>query len=116
MTKKDHSKDIIAYYVQGMHPNEIAARLLLDISTVDSVIEIYESRTREQEKGQESIDFLENELRRGITCLSEKMEVLFSERQFEEFNKSCSNWLEAIKTYSTIIDNKINFKNIEEKK
>jgi hypothetical protein len=46
MVSQEVSDTIVAYHEGGMHLQEIAARLLLDIATVREAIEEYEKRIK----------------------------------------------------------------------
>jgi len=106
MVNKDYSKDIIENYEKGMHPNEIAARLLLDVNMVMETIQKYEEGSKKEMEKEAGRSFIEAELKKGIISLSEKMEVLFQERHFEDYNKAYENWLDSIRTYIGILENK----------
>ncbi|HOP08793.1 MAG TPA: hypothetical protein PK718_08425 [Candidatus Methanofastidiosa archaeon] len=103
MPKRDQSKEIIDYHNEGMHPNEIAARLLMDVQMVNDVIEEYENTSKRDHEIEADRSFVEEELRKGILSLSSKMEELFGQRQFEQYNKASENWLESIKLYLELI-------------
>jgi len=103
MSKKDSSKEIIERYINGMHPNEIAARMLLEVGMVMDVIEEYERNSKNDLELEAGRAFVEEELKKGIVSMSCRMEELFRERQFEHYNKAYENWLDSIKTYVKLL-------------
>ncbi|MBN1786170.1 MAG: hypothetical protein JW825_04180 [Candidatus Methanofastidiosa archaeon] len=103
MAGKDISKQIIEYYVGGMHPNEIAARLLLDLGTVEGIIEEHECSVKTTQ-GQQNKELIEDELRRGISSLWTKMERLFDEGRYDQYNTAYRNWLDSVCALRKMVD------------
>jgi len=104
MVSQEVSDTIVAYHEGGMHLQEIAARLLLDIATVREAIEEYEKRIKAQRVHAGHYAFVFEQLRQQAGSLSGHLEDLFAARQFAMYNDAYANWLDTMRLYADVMD------------
>ena len=103
MVSQETLETMIAYHEQGMHVQEIAARLLLDIPTVKDALEAHIQHERSKNASDEHFCFLLDQLREGSVQLRTHLESLFADRQFAAYNTAYANWLDTMRLYAEVM-------------
>ncbi len=103
MVSQETLDSMIAYHQQGMHVQEIAARLLLDIATVRGALEAHILQERSKKASDEHFGFLLDQLREGSAQLRGHLESLLADRQFEAYNTAYANWLDTMRLYAEVM-------------
>jgi transposase len=104
MVSEEVKKTISEYYESGMHINEIAARLLLDVSTVRDVVEEYESQHKKAKEKDERYSFVLEQLQENVRTLHEHNEELFSQGLYDEYFQGYEELLASLDLYLVALD------------
>ncbi|HHN81832.1 MAG TPA: helix-turn-helix domain-containing protein [Methanomicrobia archaeon] len=104
MVSEEVRSTICEYYDNGMHINEIAARLLLDVSTVRDVVEEYESQHKKGKEKDERYSFVLEQLQQGVRTLHEHNEALFSQGLYDEYFMGYEEMLASLELYLAALD------------
>ncbi len=99
MSKEKSTKNVILYYTRGMHSQEIAARLLMDVSSVTEIINDYEKEAKGIIKNDKQYSFVLDQLHNIIIALQKNIESFLEEKKYMEHNRSYDNLLSAIELY-----------------
>lgn len=103
MVSQETLDTMVAYYEQGMHVQEIAARMLLDVATVKEALEAHVKKEQAGKAASEQYGFLLSSLKGEAEVLREHLESLFENRQFESYNTAYVNWLDTMRLYAEVM-------------
>jgi len=103
MVTQETLDTMVAYHEQGMHVQEIAARLLLDVATVKEALEAHIRKQRSHKAAEEQYGFILSALREEARLVQGHLEELFADRQFGAYNTAYGNWLDTMRLYAELM-------------